>query len=64
MDGPGPSSQQAVIECGTGSRKWAAEVSTYVVRRFLMLSVGSNILLDVNCSSDPYDRRENTTWAF
>ncbi|KAJ5791348.1 uncharacterized protein N7518_008359 [Penicillium psychrosexuale] len=24
---PGPSSQQAVIECGTGSRKWAAEIS-------------------------------------
>ncbi|KAJ5877330.1 hypothetical protein N7455_000795 [Penicillium solitum] len=27
IDGPGPSSQQAVIECGTGSRKWAAETS-------------------------------------
>ncbi|KAF3030996.1 hypothetical protein E8E15_011499 [Penicillium rubens] len=27
IDGPGPSSQQAVIECGTGSRKWAAEMS-------------------------------------
>ncbi|CRL25160.1 unnamed protein product [Penicillium camemberti] len=25
IDGPGPSSQQAVIECGTGTRKWAAE---------------------------------------
>ncbi|CAG8889577.1 unnamed protein product [Penicillium egyptiacum] len=27
IDGPGPSSQQAVIECGTGPRKWAAEMS-------------------------------------
>lgn len=54
IDGPGPSSQQAVIECGTGSRKRAAEVC---LCNFPMSIADSNIFLDINYSSDPYDRR-------